>query len=60
MNEDIQKELLIISKEVQDAGRKIGSTKIDIDDLQTLADALELHRKTLLIYIKMEKARMLE
>lgn len=58
MDDDIRESLKELSKHVQDVGRGIGSTKIDIDGLQVLSHTLKLDKKALDIYINIAKGRL--
>lgn len=57
-SENTQTLLTDVSKNVQGIGRRIGSTKNDLDDLRTLARALEMSKTALEVIYRTELDRL--
>ena len=57
MDEDIRLGLKETSKNVQDIGRMIGSTKVDIYDLEELARTLRISANTVDTWVRTQKLR---
>jgi len=59
MDEDLREKLKELSKNVQDVGRMIGSTKSTIETLTVMSECLEKDKDSLDTYIRIQKDRYL-